>query len=63
MKFVCKKARRGLLRRQQWIGQVIATPNGKEMFRSSETYNNVGDLIVAFERLQVAAPDAEIVWG
>lgn len=43
MKIVVRRARRGLLKRNQWIIVVYAA-NG-EVLLTSETYNNRGDAI------------------
>jgi uncharacterized protein YegP (UPF0339 family) len=43
------KAKRGLLRRQQYRARIVAG-NGRNMFVSSEGYNNLADLEGVVER-------------
>jgi hypothetical protein len=49
------RARRGMLRRTQWRARVVA-PNGKPLFVSSESYNNVDDLLEIVDRLFPSLP-------
>jgi uncharacterized protein YegP (UPF0339 family) len=44
------RARRGLMRRTQYRARVVA-PNGRVLFISAESYNNLGDLITITDRL------------
>ncbi len=44
------EGKRGVLRRKQWRGRVVA-PNGKVLFASSEGYNNLKDLLKITDRL------------
>ena len=52
MKAVVKRARRGRLRRNQWVVSIVAG-NGQKLF-TSETYANRGDALHAVELLQHA---------
>lgn len=53
-------AKRGRLRRRQWVGQVVAS-NGRELFRTSETYNNPADVLGAFRALEEGLDDGMAV--
>jgi uncharacterized protein YegP (UPF0339 family) len=44
------RARRGMLRRTQWRARIVA-PNGRVLFVSAESYNNVDDLLAVVDRL------------
>lgn len=50
MIFAIVRAKRGRLRRPQFVGQIHAA-NGRELFRTSETYANAGDVLQAFDAL------------
>jgi uncharacterized protein YegP (UPF0339 family) len=44
------RARRGVLRRTQWRARVVSS-NGKTLFVSAESYNNVDELLAIVARL------------
>jgi uncharacterized protein YegP (UPF0339 family) len=44
------RSRRGVLRRTQWRARVVA-PNGRALFVSSESYNNLDELLRIVDRL------------
>jgi uncharacterized protein YegP (UPF0339 family) len=44
------RSRRGMLRRTQWRARVVAS-NGRALFVSAESYNNVDDLLEIIDRL------------
>ena len=60
-KVLIYRSRRGMLLRTQWRASVLA-PNGKTLFKSSESYNNVDDLLKIVDRLFPSLP-REGEWG
>jgi uncharacterized protein YegP (UPF0339 family) len=44
------RSRRGMLRRTQWRARVVAS-NGRALFVTAESYNNIRDLIEITDRL------------
>lgn len=49
MRIDVKRARRGLLKRNQWVA-VVSANNGKKLFKS-ETYNNKAEAVHAADLL------------
>ncbi len=50
MRLEIYRARRGVLRRQQWRARVVSS-NGKVLFANAESYNNVDDLLKVTSQL------------
>lgn len=55
-----RRARRGLLRRNQWYAVIVAS-NGLEIWRTSETYNNHGDVAEIARHLITSVAKATVV--
>jgi hypothetical protein len=51
--------KRGLLKRKQWFARTVNDRNRLEGFRSSEGYNNRGDLV---EQVNIHFPGVAIVY-
>lgn len=60
MKFVIKRARRGVLRRRQWTFRMIAG-NGQDV-GGGETYNNKADCAAAVDLIIGEAARADVEW-
>lgn len=58
MRFVITRARRGVLRRNQWYARIIAA-NGRVLF-TSESYNNRGDCEAACNTVRWEASAAGV---
>jgi hypothetical protein len=49
-------SKRGLMRRRQWRARVVSTSNHFNLFGTTESYNNVEELIDLCERLYPTLP-------
>jgi hypothetical protein len=48
--------KRGLLRRKQWAGRIVEVGNHRQILRTSESYNNYGDVVRALRLVNPTMP-------